>query len=129
VITIESVQNGVLLDAGGRRMVYELRPGRRTQAVHDLLAAVATELAAGIEVRIEVLDPRGQDTPVTIRPQKRSLNAEDIEAEYGIPARTLEDWRASGKGPPYVKPGKRVIYLREDFEDFLRAHIVTSGRG
>ncbi len=127
-ITIEAVQNGVLLDAGGRRMVYELRPGQRTQAVHDLLAAVALELAAGIEVRIEVQDPRGQDEPVTIRPQKRALTQDEVEAEYGIPPKTLEAWRLHGKGPAYSKPGKRIFYLREDLEAFLRANmVVTTG--
>lgn len=129
IITIESVQNGVLFDSRGRRMVYELRPGNRSRAVGDLLTAVAREVGAGLDVRIDIRDPRGEEEPIQALPVKRSLTPEDVEAEYGISARTLEDWRASAKGPPYVKPGKRVLYIREDVEAFLRANaIVTTGR-
>ena len=129
IITIESVANGVLFEAGGRRMVYELGPGRRSQAVRELLAAVAGELGQGLDVRIDIRDPRGEEAPIPALPVKRSLTPDDVEAEYGIPARTLEDWRSSAKGPAYVKPGKRVLYLREDVEAFLRANaVVTTGR-
>ncbi|WP_034643110.1 helix-turn-helix domain-containing protein [Desulfovibrio inopinatus] len=130
VITIEPVHNGVLLDTGGRRMVYELRPGQRTKAVHDLLAAVATELATGIEVRIEVRDMRGEEEPVTHQPDKRSLTQVEVESLYSIPIKTLETWRMQGKGPAYTKPGKRIYYFREDIETFLRScQIVTTGQG
>jgi len=129
VITIEPVQNGVLFDACGRRMVYELRPGNRTQAVRDLLTAVAGELGAGLDVRIEIRDPRGEEQPLHATPVKWSLTPEDVEAEYSISARTLEVWRASAKGPPYIKPGKRVLYLRDDIEAFLRANAIkTTGK-
>ncbi|KHK04041.1 helix-turn-helix transcriptional regulator [Desulfovibrio sp. TomC] len=128
-IVIESVQNGVVVDASGRRMVYELCPGRRTQAMHDLLLELAGILAARLEVRIEVRDRDGEEAPVEERPVKLSLTQEDVETLYGIPHKTLEDWRCSGKGPRYIKPGKRVYYLREDIEAFMNASaVVTTGR-
>jgi hypothetical protein len=129
-IVIESVQNGVLMDTDGRRRVYELYPGCRTRAVHDLLVELATVLGEGLDVRIDVTDRTGDDVPVVAAPLKRSLTQEDVAAEYGIPAKTLEDWRAAGKGPRYSKPGKRIYYLREDIETFLReSAVVTTGRG
>ncbi len=129
-ITIEQAVNGVILSAGETRKVYVMEPGARSRSVHDLLKEVAAALGEGLEVRIDVRDPAGQETPVRETPQKRSLTQEDVASEYGLPVKTLEDWRSSGRGPRYTKPGKRVYYLREDIEFFLRANaVVTTGRG
>ena len=34
-------------------------------------------------------------------------------------ARTLERWRSTGTGPPFVKVGRRVAYRRSDLERWL----------
>lgn len=33
--------------------------------------------------------------------------------------RTLEDWRLTGDGPPYLKVGRRVLYRLADLLEFL----------
>jgi len=35
--------------------------------------------------------------------------------------RTLEAWRHKGGGPPYFKCGRRVLYLLDDLDAFIRA--------
>lgn len=128
-ITIEPAVNGVVMAADGRRLVYELKPGRRAKAMHDLLKEVATSLAGGLDVRIEVRDPDGAEVPVLQKPPKKFLTQSDVEAEYSISTKTLEDWRSNGKGPQYSKTGKRVYYQREDVESFMRSNVIrTTGR-
>lgn len=33
--------------------------------------------------------------------------------------RTLERWRVEGTGPAYVKAGRKVLYRRQDVEEWL----------
>lgn len=40
----------------------------------------------------------------------------------GVAPHTLANWRAAGKGPPYVKSGRTVSYLIEDLSAYLRAN-------
>lgn len=39
---------------------------------------------------------------------------------------TARKWRLSGKGPPFVKVGANVRYLRSDIEAWLAARTVAS---
>jgi predicted site-specific integrase-resolvase len=41
----------------------------------------------------------------------------------GISPRTLERWRSQGKGPRYVKLGKRVFYRPEDLAAFIERNL------
>lgn len=36
------------------------------------------------------------------------------------PASTLQWWRTMGRGPKFLKVGRRVLYRRRDLEDFLQ---------
>jgi excisionase family DNA binding protein len=45
-----------------------------------------------------------------------------IAAKYlGVSVRTLEDWRAKGKGPTFRKIGYRVRYEISDLDAFLES--------
>jgi len=42
----------------------------------------------------------------------------------GLDHRTLEQWRYQGKGPPYLKVGRQVRYLREELDAWLQGRRV-----
>lgn len=56
---------------------------------------------------------------------KQFLNQIDLSRRWGISARTLEQWRWRGEGPPFVKIGCRVRYRIEDVEQYEQQHILT----
>ncbi len=41
-----------------------------------------------------------------------------IARRWGIAPKTLQNWRCVGKGPPYIKIGGRILYRREDIEQY-----------
>jgi predicted DNA-binding transcriptional regulator AlpA len=46
---------------------------------------------------------------------------------YDVASRTLQRWRATGEGPPYVRLGaRRVGYLRTDIEAWMRGRTFAS---
>lgn len=45
-----------------------------------------------------------------------SLSAADAARHLGISPSTLAKWRLSGKGPRYVKAGRRVLYRPADLD-------------
>jgi len=56
----------------------------------------------------------------------------DIEASevLGLHVQTLRNWRATGKGPVYVKQGRSVRYYENDLEEYKDNHkIVPRSRG
>ncbi len=61
---------------------------------------------------------------------QRHLNQINLADRWNISHRTLERWRWTGEGPPYIKLGGRVVYRLEDIERFeseqLRAGTDTS---
>jgi predicted DNA-binding transcriptional regulator AlpA len=57
------------------------------------------------------------------------LTQDELSAETGIPARTLEYWRCYGGGPNYVKMGRRVGYRRADVDAWLKARAGQHGAG
>jgi predicted site-specific integrase-resolvase len=50
------------------------------------------------------------------------LSSADVAEWLDVSERTLEFWRYVGKGPAYVKVGKRVRYRPADVEAFLEAN-------
>ncbi|MEO0559666.1 MAG: helix-turn-helix domain-containing protein [Bacteroidota bacterium] len=40
---------------------------------------------------------------------------------------TLRSWRARGKGPVFVRLGRRIAYRLEDLEAFVRAGLTHGG--
>lgn len=39
----------------------------------------------------------------------------------GVPEATLQWWRATGRGPIYIKVGRRVFYRQSHLSEFLTA--------
>lgn len=54
------------------------------------------------------------------------LTSNEASMALRLSKRTLERWRVSGDGPPYVKAGRRVLYRSEDLLDWTASHIVRS---
>ena len=53
---------------------------------------------------------------------KETIFTEGATAEaLGNSVRTLQAWRVQGRGPVFVKIGKRIGYLPEDIEAFVAA--------
>lgn len=53
------------------------------------------------------------------------LNGKAAAARIGTTEGTLNTWRYLGKGPKYVKIGRRVVYRPADLDAWLEAHAVT----
>lgn len=48
------------------------------------------------------------------------LFEDEVESRYQFPKRTLQRWRSSGHGPPFVRVGlRRVMYRVADIENWL----------
>jgi predicted site-specific integrase-resolvase len=50
------------------------------------------------------------------------LSSADVAQLLDVSMRTLEFWRYVGKGPAYVKVGKRIRYRPADVEAYLEAN-------
>jgi predicted DNA-binding transcriptional regulator AlpA len=50
----------------------------------------------------------------------------ETAAVTGLAVSTLNKWRLEGRGPKFVKLGKRVLYRDEDIESFITAGIRAS---
>jgi hypothetical protein len=53
-----------------------------------------------------------------------TLTPKDLAQRWGYSPASLANWRSAGAGPPYVKIGKKVIYLMKDIEQYETDHIV-----
>jgi hypothetical protein len=61
-------------------------------------------------------------------PDKVVLTEADLASRWGMSPKTLQRWRTEGRGPHYLKLGKRVSYPLKAviaFENFVR-HVSTS---
>jgi len=54
------------------------------------------------------------------------LTTEQAAGFLNRPARTLEDWRYTGGGPPYVKMGRAVRYRASDLLEWVDDRVVQS---
>jgi hypothetical protein len=59
---------------------------------------------------------------------KRFISDLEVEARYGIPRRTLQNWRVLGRGPVYRKFGKGVRYDVNMLEEWIEA-LPSGGEG
>jgi len=41
---------------------------------------------------------------------KKCLIPKEVEGAYRIPVGTLANWRNQGKGPGYIKYGRKILY-------------------
>lgn len=49
------------------------------------------------------------------------LTTEEVAGLLRAPCETVRYWRHIGKGPRSFKIGRRVLYAREDVEEFIAA--------
>ncbi|MEO1018094.1 MAG: helix-turn-helix domain-containing protein [Pseudomonadota bacterium] len=59
--------------------------------------------------------------------QQRFMFPADVASMLGVTAETLLRWRSQGYGPPYRKRGRRVVYVREQVEEWDEAQTVYPG--
>ncbi len=52
------------------------------------------------------------------------LTPKEVEALFGISRRTLANWRSIRKGPEFLKLGKKVLYEKATFEEWIRRNTV-----
>jgi hypothetical protein len=83
---------------------------------------VATADAATSSIR-PTEDPGavGSSGDRNLSPPTQHLNQVELARRWRISPRTLERWRWSGHGPPYMKIGGRVVYRLADIEAFEAA--------
>jgi predicted DNA-binding transcriptional regulator AlpA len=48
------------------------------------------------------------------------LDTKEAAARLGLSPITLEGWRVQGKGPRYLKIGRRVFYPENEIKAFLK---------
>ena len=60
---------------------------------------------------------------------RERLDAKDAAALAGVSPRILGDYRSSGRGPAFERVGRRVRYLREDVEAWVRQRWDGEGSG
>ena len=54
------------------------------------------------------------------------LDTSETATHIRVSKPTLERWRVSGNGPPFVKLGKAVRYRRSDLDEWLASRVVRS---
>ncbi|MDR2947035.1 MAG: helix-turn-helix domain-containing protein [Candidatus Adiutrix sp.] len=57
------------------------------------------------------------------------LDPKAVARRYGIPARTLMNWRYKRRGPVFYRVLGRVLYRVEDVENFIAAGMVNPKGG
>ena len=57
------------------------------------------------------------------RPVVDTMGAADY---LGLHARTLDNWRSQGRGPSYVRVGRRIVYKISALEAYLEARTVET---
>lgn len=125
-IKIVQAGNGLIL-TGAETKVFELSPGKKTAAVRKLLEAVAKDVGQGCQVEVKVVDPAGESAPNSSIPSPKWFSPKMVAELYGIPEKTLQDWRSKSKGPSYSKPtGGCVIYSKEALDKWYRDHEVLT---
>jgi hypothetical protein len=58
----------------------------------------------------------------------RHLNQIDLARRWRVSERTLERWRWLKQGPPYLKIGGRVVYRRDQIENYEAAQAKNCGK-
>lgn len=51
------------------------------------------------------------------------LSVKEVSDEYRINMNTLAKWRSERRGPRFIKVGRKILYRRDDLEDYFNSHI------
>lgn len=52
------------------------------------------------------------------------IDTNQAAAYLGLAAKTLANWRASRRGPAYVRIGNVVSYRQQDLDAFIAEHLI-----
>jgi hypothetical protein len=66
-------------------------------------------------------EKRNTSPPTGALAGKRFISDLEVEALYGFPHKTLQDWRVLGRGPRYKKFGAAVRYQISVLEEWIDA--------
>ena len=80
--------------------------------------------------RIRRTSPLGSPAHESLPAERMVFTEADLASRWGMSPKTLQRWRTEGRGPHYLKLGKRVTYTVnaiEAYENFVQ-HISTSQR-
>ncbi len=85
----------------------------------DILARFADLIAERVAANLaDTLDARPQPAQGSVR-QPDFLDEREAARRSSISVRTLQGWRAKGRGPRFVHAHRRVLYPRAEFETWL----------
>lgn len=56
---------------------------------------------------------------------KRNLTVKELAERWRFAKGTLNNQRAQGKGPPFIKIGSKVLYPLDEIERFEQANKIT----
>ena len=53
--------------------------------------------------------------------EQKYLNPKEVEQIYRIKSGTLANWRNQGRGPGYVKYGRKILYSVKELEEWCQS--------
>jgi hypothetical protein len=56
---------------------------------------------------------------------KKLLTSKEVEAQYGLSAKTLKHWRHTGVGPAYFQFQRKIQYDSDAIESYIARHKVV----
>lgn len=71
------------------------------------------------KVRMTVIEEKRENTLYTVAEVARMMK---------LHPQTLKQWRMDGKGPPFVKIGKRIGYRHVDVIEFIQSRICRNNK-
>lgn len=98
---------------------------RRSPAVSPefsvILAGFANLIAERVAANLaETLEARSHSAPDAAK-EPDFLTEQEIARRTNISVRTLQGWRAKGRGPTFVRAHRMVLYPRVEFETWLKS--------
>lgn len=91
--------------------------------INDILDQFAETVATRVATRL--LQCRHEPDPKASTPD--FMSEIEVSRRTGLSRRTLQGWRAQGRGPKYVRTGRRVLYPAVELWEFLRARSTLNG--
>jgi hypothetical protein len=85
--------------------------------VDALIATLAEAIANRVLARLTAAQDNKPITPSRGKPD--FISEAELARRSAISARTLQGWRAKGRGPRWVRLGRRVLYPMHEAELFL----------
>lgn len=98
-------------------------PGSTAPPINDIIEMFAEAVAARVVERLAAR--QGEQKPTRER-EADFLSEIEVSRRTGLSRRTLQGWRGTGRGPPWVKVGRRCLYPAAELAEFLRARSASN---